>query len=84
MTQQQTDEINRLIHERTLTEGISVHELHGGLYLGMDLGLDSLDVVELTMEIEKTFDIFIDVNDPDTSWTIKQLYELIDKLLGNG
>lgn len=37
------------------------HEVfHNGLNLEFDLGLDSLDTIELTMEIEKDFDITID------------------------
>lgn len=49
-----------------------------------DLGFDSLDRVELVMNIEKKFDIFITDEEGDRvcgSFTIQDLYDLVDQKL---
>lgn len=47
-----------------------------------DLGLDSLDIVEITMNIEKEFDIMI--SDPEVeSWkSLQDIYNTLDQKLG--
>ena len=42
-----------------------------------DLGADSLDLVELVMALEETFDITVDESELDGGETVGQAYELV-------
>ena len=44
-----------------------------------DLGLDSLDIVEIGLRIEKAFDIEVSDDDLETVTTVGDLVELIEK-----
>ena len=44
---------------------------------GDDLGADSLDLVELVMALEETFDITVDESELDGVETVGQVYELV-------
>jgi acyl carrier protein len=47
-----------------------------------DMGADSLDLVELVMELEKTYNIIINDNTADLS-TVGKIAEFIEKKLAN-
>ena len=49
-----------------------------------DLGLDSLDTVELVMHLEDEFNIQIDDEQADDMETVQQAVALVGKLTGNG
>ena len=49
-----------------------------------DLGLDSLDTVELVMHLEDEFNIQIDDDQADDMETVQQAVALVGKLTGNG
>ena len=46
-----------------------------------DLGADSLDTVEIIMEIEKAFNIHISENDASGITTVGQIVEYLEKTL---
>jgi acyl carrier protein len=48
-----------------------------------DLGADSLDIIELTMEIEEHFDISVPDENTDNTRTIGDVIEGICRLLGD-
>ena len=45
----------------------------------MDLGADSLDIIELTMEIEQKFDIDISENEMKNIRAVKDLLKMVNK-----
>lgn len=51
------------------------------LKLNEDLGLDSLNMVELMVELEEQFNIEIEESDldPATLQTVEQIYSLVEK-----
>ena len=48
-----------------------------------DLGLDSIDCVEIVMELEKEFDISIPDNEVDAAagWTVSELCDYVEEKL---
>ena len=46
--------------------------------LANDLGADSLDVVELSMELEREFNLKFEDSDTEKIQTVADLYELIE------
>lgn len=63
--------------------GIGCSEIDEMKLLGADYGADSIDEIEITMELEKKFSISI--NDEDLSaqddWTVKEVYDLVEASL---
>lgn len=57
------------------------NEITPELKLKEDLGLDSLNLVELMVEIEEKFDIEIEESDLDPAelQTVSRLYDLVEK-----
>jgi acyl carrier protein len=49
--------------------------------MAYDLGLDSLDVVAISIEAERHFDILIRDSDLEEITTVKDFYEVINKAL---
>lgn len=50
-------------------------------FISQDLGMDSLDAVEVTMEIEDTFDISIPDDEADACKTVGDVVKLVEKYL---
>lgn len=44
-----------------------------------DLGMDSIDAVELIMDIEKEFNIFIPDDEAESIKTVGEIYDYIEK-----
>lgn len=64
--------------------GIKVDDISSDSNILTDLGADSLDTVELIMDIEHTFKIEIDENDEENCHTVDSLVKMIeDKQNGN-
>ena len=49
-----------------------------------DLGADSLDVVEITIQSEEAFGITIPDEEAEEVKTVEELYEAVGRLLGRG
>lgn len=69
------DEIRALFEDRL---GVSHVDENKGL---RDLGLDSLDVVELCMELEDKYGIQFETEEFSTFKTVKDLFAAIEKKL---
>ncbi len=61
--------------------GIPVERIRDGDALENDLGCDSLDVVEITMEVEEHFDISVSDDVGDEVRTISDMVEGVLRLL---
>lgn len=68
--------VNEILKEKSFCENITPE-----LKLNEDLGLDSLNMVELMVELEERFNIEIDESDLDPSelQTVSQIYALVKK-----
>ncbi len=78
---QYDNEVGRVIDNiLALTHDIEESALDDDADLIMDLPLDSLDRVELIMEIEKEFNIGINSEDSDEINTLGELKVLVTKL----
>jgi acyl carrier protein len=58
-----TDKVKEIIHYKL---GLDVNNLHDNTHFQDDLGVDSLDLIELRMEIEKVFGITITDEESET------------------
>lgn len=68
--------VNEILKEKSFCDDITAE-----LKLNKDLGLDSLNMVELMVELEERFDIEIDESDLDPAalQTVEQVYALVAK-----
>ena len=68
--------VNEILKEKSFCNDITAE-----LKLNEDLGLDSLNMVELMVELEERFDIEIDESDLDPAAleTVEQVYALVAK-----
>ncbi|GAB6165090.1 acyl carrier protein [Thermostilla marina] len=64
--------------------GVSKDEITRDSHFVNDLGADSLDLVELVMELEEEFDIDIDEEDSEKIQTVGQAIEQIEAVLAGG
>jgi acyl carrier protein len=78
------DEIEKKVNDvLTYVLGVDYSEIKGDAVLSDDLDVDSLDAVEIVMELEHEFGISI----PDEkmygneSCTVKDVYDLVEELL---
>ena len=58
--------------------GLSEDEITPEKNLSNDLGADSLDVVELSMELEREFNLKFEDSDTEKIQTVADLYALIE------
>lgn len=74
----------RAIVDRILKEKSFCEKVTPNLNLNEDLGLDSLNMVELIVELEEELDIEIEESDldPASLRTVKQIYDLVEKYTG--
>lgn len=63
--------------------GIAYSEIRDDAVLEDDFGADSLDVVEIVMDLEREFSISIpdEKMDGNESCTVKNVYDLVEELL---
>ena len=59
--------------------GLGEDEVTPEKNLANDLGADSLDVVELSMELEREFNLKFEDSDTDKIQTVGDLYKLIEE-----
>jgi acyl carrier protein len=74
------EKINGILFDKLYVEE---KDLMDDALMASDLGADSLDVIELTMELENTFQIHISDNDLDGMFNcpLKKIYELVEEKL---
>lgn len=78
ITEQQKNEIKEIIADKL---GYDFEEVNDSDDLKDNLCADSLDTVELVMEMEKHFDIAIPDEEADEIKTVQDFYPIIDRLL---
>ena len=59
--------------------GLSEDEITPEKNLSNDLGADSLDVVELSMDLEREFNLKFEDSDTEKIQTVEDLYKLIEE-----
>ncbi len=71
--------INAILKEKCFNDVIKPEFL-----LKEDLGLDSLNIVEVIVEIEYAFDIEVAESDldPDNLKTVEQIYHMVEAYIG--
>ena len=70
-------QLKDIIHEQL---SIELHQITGDKKFVDDLGVDSLDAVELAMACEDTFDIIVNDEDCENCETVDHAVELITRL----
>ena len=75
LSESQKQDINEMIAEKL---GMDVEKIGNESKLEDDLEVDSLDIVELVMELEKMYDISIPDDDYDNKMTVQGLYEVVE------
>ena len=70
------EKVNEILKEKSFCD-----EITSELKLREDLGLDSLNMVELMVELEDKFNIEIEESDLDPAalQTVNQIYDLVEK-----
>ena len=73
------ENVNEILKKKSFCD-----EITSELKLREDLGLDSLNMVELMVEIEDKYNIEIEESDLDPAalQTVSQIYDLIEKYTG--
>ncbi len=62
---------------------IPVDQIESHHFLDHDLGCDSLDLVEITMDVEEFFDISVPESQADATRTVNDIVSGVLKLLGS-
>ena len=63
--------------------GISLSQIDSNSLLNADFGVDSIDEVELVVELERKFGIKIEADEmfEGEDWTIGEVYDLVERKL---
>lgn len=75
LSESQKQDINEMIADKL---GIDIEKIGNESKLEDDLGVDSLDVVELVMKLEEMYDISIPDDDYNNKMTIQGLYDVVE------
>ncbi|MCR5646546.1 MAG: acyl carrier protein [Bacteroidales bacterium] len=70
------DKIRNIIASKL---GLDESEITPDKNLSNDLGADSLDVVELSMDLEREFNLKFEDSDTEKIQTVEDLYKLIEE-----
>jgi acyl carrier protein len=70
----ESDQIKQIIHEKS---GIEIPKLTDSADFKDDLGIDSLDLIELRMEIEKRFSVNMPEEEAENLKTVGSLIEFV-------
>ncbi len=76
MTNLEKDKIKYIISDKL---GADIEDVQDETNLSNDLGMDSLDAIELIMEFEKEFDCQILDDDAADVTIVSDIYALLDK-----
>ncbi len=61
--------------------GIAIDDINMDTHIIMDLGADSLDLVELIMALEDEFDLVVTDEAARELYTVREISEFIEKLI---
>lgn len=75
LQESQIEIIKNLIAEKS---GVDVEKISNDLELKDNLGIDSLDIVELIMELEEEFNCTIPDEDYESSMFVKDIIEIVE------
>lgn len=79
------DRIGKLLASYLESSGHPELENHGQItgatHLASDFTMDSFQVMEFLMELEESFDIMIDMNSLSNAHTVKDLAQVVEKIL---
>lgn len=78
LTEKDKFEIIDIISDRT---GIRTDAIESTDKLGDTIGMDSLDIVELGMELEKNFDVVIEDSEVESWQTVQDIYNTLEEIL---
>lgn len=78
LNEKQKEEIKFILADKL---GFDIEEINDESNLRNDLGTDSLDDIELIMEFESHFDIYIKDEDAENVRTVNDIYNLISSIL---
>ena len=73
------EEILEVIKQHLAERGIEAEQISEGSHLAKDLGLDSLDTVEMTLGLEERFNIEIPDSELENVGTVGDAVNLIEK-----
>lgn len=76
LSESQKVEIKDLLSDKS---GLNVEKVFDDSKLEDDLDLDSLDLVEIVMELEKMFDITIPDDDYNQGMNVSNLYDIVER-----
>jgi acyl carrier protein len=79
LNEQVLKEVKQIIAENT---GMAASQIEPHHFLDSDLGCDSLDLVEITMDVEEAFDISVPDSQADATRTVTDIVTGVIKLLG--
>jgi len=71
----------KVIEILTLQLQVEASSIHDETDIAKDLGADSLDLVEIVMELEDAFGIIIDDENEPKTQTLASLVEIVKKLM---
>jgi len=80
-----SDTFDKVVEILSVLHGFDRYEISGSDHLKNDLGLDSLDVVELEMELEKEFNFLVDdqVWSDIQDWCVDEVVVNVEKNIKN-
>jgi acyl carrier protein len=70
------DKVKSILSERL---DVGTDEIHDGTSIQDDLGADSLDIVDIIMDVEEQFDITVPEEDIPGLKTVEDIVKYIDK-----
>ena len=75
------DKIKAIIVDKN---GVDAKEVNENAHFETDLGMDSLDRVELMMEIEKEFHISVPDDEAEKAYTLNDCVVIVERATKNG
>lgn len=78
LSESQKEEIRELLSDKS---GHNIDKVLDDSKLEDDLDFDSLDLVDIVMELEKNFDISIPDDDYNNKITVQGVYEIVERYI---
>jgi acyl carrier protein len=78
LTEQQKQKIKEIVSKVTL---VDIDEIQDSSNMCHELGMDSLDQLEMRIDLEDSFDIYITDEEAERMHVISDVYKTVEKLL---